>query len=156
MWKSLFHVCLFVNDIKQSVDYYQKVGLEVLFDMGNGDGGEPWNYYLRIAHGQYLELQPVNAPNPHEHPSQVRYYNDQAIWHFSLETDDIAKTVTHLLHSGIDVWTGPDRLEPVKGPGDAVHGADGCLIVWIVDPDGNPIEIMEQTDKSLQRMHKHT
>jgi len=156
MWKSLFHVCLFVNDIKKSVDYYEKIGLEVLFDMGNGDGGEPWNYYVRIAKGQYLELQPVNSPNPHPHPSQVRYHDDQTIWHFSLETDNIAQTVTHLLKNGIRVWKGPDKNSPpVCSVEDVVHGADGCLIVWIMDPDGNPIEIMEQTEQSLQRLHEH-
>lgn len=156
MWKSLFHVCLFVNDIKKSVDYYEKIGLEVLFDMGNGDGGESWNYYVRIAKGQYLELQPVNSPNPHPHPSKVHYYDDQAIWHFSLETDNIAQTVNHLLENGIKVWQGPDKdSAPVHSAEDVVHGADGCLIVWIIDPDGNPIEVMEQTDQSLQRLHEH-
>ena len=30
-------------------------------------------------------------------------------------------------------------------------GADGCLIGWLVDPDGNKIEVMEQPGETLQQ-----
>lgn len=155
MWNSLFHVALYVNDIRTSVAFYQTLGLEVLFGMGNGDGGEDWNYYLRIAKGQYLELQPVHAPNPHPHPEKAQYYPDQAMWHFSLETLDIAAAMQRLRENGIKMWRDPEQSEPVNGLQDVARGADGCLIFWVVDPDGNPIELMEQTERSLQRRHDH-
>ncbi len=74
VFKGFFHLSLFVNDIKASLDYYKKLGLEEMFSID--ENGQPWDIYMRIAKGQYLELQPVHSSNPHPHPDKAIYHND--------------------------------------------------------------------------------
>lgn len=152
LFKSLFHVTLFVNDIKKTIDFYEKLGFEVIFGISEKEGDEPWNYYMKIANGQYLELQPVNAPNPFPHPEKATYYKNQTAWHYALETDDMDLMISTLLERGIPLYFGPDpRSGEVKAPGDVFMAQDGCRVCWTIDPDGTPIELMEQTGETLQK-----
>jgi len=153
LFKNLFHVTLFANDIRRSLDFYNKLGFETLFDVRMSPKDEPWNYYLRIAHEQYLEIQTVAgaAPSPHPAPSRVRKCPDQSLWHFALQTENIDLTIKKLIENSITVWKDPERTGIVKDMSDVFHAEDGCLIVWLIDPDGNPIEVMEQVGQTLQR-----
>ena len=154
-FKGFFHLSLFVNDIKASMDFYKKLGFEEMFGITEPGETEPWNYYMRISKGQYLELQPVHAPNPHPHPDKAVYYDNQTVWHFSLETENMAETFRHLQAEGVKIWRDPEKTMELHSPDEAMLGGDGCLIVWIVDPDGNPIEVMEQPGETLQRKYDH-
>jgi len=153
LFKNLFHVTMFVNNIDKSLDYYNKLGFETLFEMSENPGDKAWNYYLRVAHGQYLELQTIEgaAPNPHPAPVSVKKYTDQSLWHFALETDNLKETIKGLIEVGIEVWSDPEKTKRVITIADAIHSPDGCLVSWLVDPDGNFIEIMEQVGETLQR-----
>ncbi|MCQ2558432.1 MAG: VOC family protein [Oscillospiraceae bacterium] len=112
---------------------------------------EVWNLYLRIAPKQYIEIQPVKAPNPHPHPDSAKYYDNQTLWHFSLETDDLGMVIDHLRSQGIRMtqFAEPDSKE-VLSLNDAIYSIDGCFICWVRDPDGTPIELMERTKHSMQ------
>ena len=115
--------------------------------------GEPWNYYLRICKGQYVELQPVKAPNPHPHPETCKYYEDQTVMHFSFETDDLAELISTLRSRGLTLYKNPEPDAPeVTSKDNANYSEDKCISCWVKDPDGNPIELMEQTQYSLQRL----
>jgi len=153
LFKNLFHVTMFVNDINRSLEFYNKLGFETLFDVRLNPDAKPWNYYLRIAHEQYLELQTVEgaAPNPHPAPSKARRYPDQGLWHFALQTEDIEATIKTLTEKGITVWKDPEKSGIVTDISGVHRGEDGCLIVWLFDPDDNPIEVMEQVGQTLQR-----
>lgn len=155
IFKGFFHLCLFVNDVEVSKDYYKKLGMEELFGIKEAEDQEPWDIYMRISEGQYLELQPVNSPNPHPHPSKAVYHEDQTMWHFSLETENMAETFSALQANGIQIWQDPDKVKELHSPDEAMIGGDGCHIVWLVDPDGNPIEVMEQVGMTKQRQYDH-
>ena len=149
LFKSLFHVTLYTNDIEKTLSFYEKLGICPIFALGE-EGQKPWNYYLKVAKGQYLEVQPVHADNPHPIPKDVRYYPDQTVWHFALETDDIETMITELLDKGIELYFDGDKIKRVCGPDEYMRGPDGCKICWVFDPDGTPIELMEQSENSMQ------
>ncbi len=153
LFKSLFHVSLFVNDAKKSVEYYEKLGFEVLYGLKVNEDDEPWDIYIKIAHGQYLELQPVNANNPHPHPDKTVFYDNQTMWHFALETENMVEMIKELQSKGVDVWKDPDKTGLVNTIDDVHHSEDGCLVAWLVDPDGTPIEVMEQVGMTMQKQY---
>lgn len=153
LFKSLFHVTLYVNDIQKTIDFYEKLGFDVVFGISEHEGEEPWNYYMKIAKGQYLELQPVHAPNPHPHPDEARYYGSQTVWHFALETEDMDQMIRTLLEREVPLYFGPDGAQAVRSPEDVFLAQDGCRVCWTIDPDGTPIELMEQTGQTLQKKH---
>ncbi len=151
VFKGLFHVSLYVNDVDASLDFYcNKLGLKLAFEMQNE--GQGWNYYVKIADGQYMELQGVKRPMPYWHPEESIHYMDQSIWHFSFETDNMVEMIETLRANGVTITQHPAPDSPeVFTIADVPLAPDGCFACWIKDPDGNPIELMEQTKHSLQR-----
>ncbi len=154
-FKGFFHLSLFVNDVNASLDYYKKLGFEEMFGIREKEDEEAWDIYMRIAEGQYLELQPVKAPNPHPHPEKAVYHDDQTMWHFSLETESMVEMFKNLQEAGIPIWRDPEKTKELHSADEAMVGGDGCLIAWLVDPDGNPIEVMEQVGMTKQRQFDH-
>ena len=152
LFKSLFHVTIYSNDIDKTIDFYEKLGFRLIFKMGE-DGGVPWNYYMKIANGQYLEIQPVKGDNPHPHPESTKYYYDQTIWHFALETPNIKNMIEVLLSRGLELWYDGDKSKPVISPDGYMVGGDGCMICWVFDPDGTAIELMEQSETSMEHIY---
>ena len=153
LFKSMFYVTMFANEIHATLDFYEKLGFKLIFSMSEHEGEEPWNYYMKIANGQYLEIQPTNSTNPHPHPKKSQYYENQTVWHFALETPDIDNMIKTLLERGITLYLDPEKSRLVKGPEDVFIGGDGCRICWVIDPDGTPIELMEQTGETLQKKY---
>ena len=151
VFKGLFHTSLYVNDIEASIDFYQKMGLKLAFEIQNE--GQGWNYYMKIADGQYMELQAVKRPMPFWHPEESKHYPDQSIWHFSFETDNMVEMIEELRANGIRIFQHPAPDSPeVFSIADVPLAPDGCWACWVKDPDGNPIELMEQSKHSLQRL----
>ena len=153
LFKSLFHVTLFVNDINATLEFYEKMGFKTIFQIPEDKSEPGWNYYMKIADGQYLEIQPTNSTNPHPHPKKSQYYENQTVWHFALETDDIDNMIKTLLERGIVLYLDPEKSRLVTKPEDVFIGQDGCRICWVIDPDGTPIELMEQTGLTLQKKY---
>lgn len=153
IFKNLFHVSLQCNDVQKTLEFYKKLGFEQLFGIHEGDDPEPWDIYMKIAHDQYLELQPVHSSNPHPHPDKVVYYPDQTVWHFALQTENMIEMISELQVQGIDIWLDPNKTKRVLSIDDVFHSDDGCLVAWLVDPDGTPIEVMEQVGMTMQRIH---
>ena len=151
LFRSLFHVTIYSNDIEKTLQFYEKLGIKKIFEIGE-EGQIPWNYYLKIANGQYLEVQPVNGDNPHPIPERTVYHSDQTVWHFALETEDIENTITELINRGLELYYDGDRSRRVNGPDEYMRGPDGCKICWVFDPDGTPIELMEQSKDSMQHL----
>jgi catechol 2,3-dioxygenase-like lactoylglutathione lyase family enzyme len=157
LFKHLMHVTMFANDIDKSIEYYGKLGFEVLFDNKMQPDAKPWNYYLRVANGEYIELQALDmiAPSPHPSPKKVYAHPDRSMWHFALETDNLRETIQELWKKGITVWKDPEKSGVVEDyERDVHHGEDGCEIAWLIDPDDNPIEIMQQIGETLQKKLK--
>jgi catechol 2,3-dioxygenase-like lactoylglutathione lyase family enzyme len=99
--------------------------------------GNPWIEYIRIPTGNFIELF---YPLPGIAYSNVNGldFTKNGFSHFSLLVDDIYEAAKIFESQGIAVW------------GEVSLGSDNTYQCWISDPDGNPIEIMQYTDKSLQ------
>lgn len=153
LFNHLLHVAIFANDVEKSLDFYKKLGFDVLFDIRVSPDAEPWNYYLRIAKGEYLEIMALDshAPSPHPSPKKVYAHPDRSMWHYALMTDDLKSTIEELKARGITVWKDPEKSGIVEDFEQDIHcGEDGHIIAWVIDPDGNPIELMQAVGETRQ------
>lgn len=121
------------------VAFYRDVlGFPVQFTMRNDDGFE-FGYYFATGETTFIEIfdqqgavrQWGGDTTPRRPNEGVRY------GHFCLEVVRIEDVVAELQRKGLEVV-------PVK------VGMDHSKQAWIKDPDGNAIELMEYTDRSLQ------
>lgn len=98
----------------------------------------PWVMYLEIVPAQLLEVfYPMGnfiMPELFKEPGEERV----GYSHLSLQVDNLKKAVKDLKNKGI------------MPTSDITFGPDFTWQCWFADPDGNRIELMEYTDKSLQ------
>ena len=129
---SIGHIAIRVKDIERSLDFYvRQLGFAEMLRLNYADDSL-FLIYLRITDTQYLELFP-NAVG-----DKVPGREALAINHFCLTTDDIDQTIRELEDAGIPL------SRPLK------VGPDDNRQVWIEDPDGVRIEIMEMAQDSMQ------
>ena len=158
LFRQFMHVSIRCNDIDKSIDFYNKLGFEVILDMSKNPGDKPWNYYLRIKRGEYIELQALSrqAPNPYLTPDQVVNNSNRSLWHFALETENLRFTIDNLRQNGITVWKDPSKHAPVEDyDKDVFRSVGGYDVAWLVDPDGNPIEMMQPVGVTLQQKNDY-
>jgi catechol 2,3-dioxygenase-like lactoylglutathione lyase family enzyme len=95
---------------------------------------KPWIVYLEIAPNQYIELFTGFVGMKHcDTP------NDQSGYlHLALEVDDIFKAKEELVACNVNLTS------------DISLGIDNTYQLWMKDPDGHAIELMQYTDKSFQ------
>jgi lactoylglutathione lyase len=128
---SIGHVALRVKDIGPSLDFYvNKLGFKEMMRLERD--GRLWLVYLRITDDQYLELFPEGTGDRAADREAVGYN------HMCLTVDDIDRAVLELADAGIPL----DQAKKL--------GADNNWQVWIVDPDGHRIELMQMAPDSLQ------
>jgi lactoylglutathione lyase len=130
-FNGLGHIALKVRDLQASIDFYEKLGFPEFLRLLEEDG-EPWIVYMRFDDNLYLELFPGG-----DGPADTR---GTGVNHLSLTVDDIEETERHLARVGI----------PLEAPRSDKRGLDRNRGMWIVDPDGNRIEIMEMAPNCLQ------
>jgi catechol 2,3-dioxygenase-like lactoylglutathione lyase family enzyme len=128
------HVALRVNDLERSLDFYRRLGFPEFLRLTQADG-RTWIAYLRISDELFIELFPGGDGAGAAGPERT------GVNHLCLTTDDIERTAAHLESVGIAA-TAP--LVPTK------RGVDGNRGMWIADPDGNRIEIMEMAPGCVQ------
>jgi catechol 2,3-dioxygenase-like lactoylglutathione lyase family enzyme len=134
-FKSLGHLAFRVNDLQKSLDFYGKLGFSEFLRLTETDG-RPWIAYLKISDELYLELFPGGDGKKVQGGA-----GHTGVDHLCLTTDDIEATAAELARAGVPL-TAP--LDPTRRGVDRNRGA------WIVDPDGNRIEIMEMAADCLQ------
>jgi lactoylglutathione lyase len=128
----LGHIGIKVKDIDKSLAFYtETMGLPEMFRL-HRDDGRVWLVYLRITDDQYLEIFPEAAQDRAPGPDA------NGINHFCLIVENIEEIVRQLSDKGV-----PLHL-PLK------TGADNNRQAWILDPDGNRIELMEMAPNALQ------
>jgi lactoylglutathione lyase len=133
-FNSLGHVAFRVNDLDASLAFYAKLGFPEFLRLTQDDG-RPWIAYLKVTDELYLELFPGGDGGKAVGPEHT------GVHHLCLTTDDIEATAAHLETVGIPAT---HALIPTK------RGVDGNRGMWVTDPDGNRIEIMEMAAGCVQ------
>jgi lactoylglutathione lyase len=134
MLTNLAHVALHVTDMEKSLEFYCGVlGMTKAFEL-HDDNDKPWIIYLKICDKEFIELFYNGEGQAKPMTRQAGYH------HFCLGVDDI-KAFTESLHQ--------KGLFLDKNP---TQGKDLNYQVWIKDPDGVDIEIMELSPKSPQSL----
>lgn len=132
-FRSLGHIALKCHDLDASVAFYEKLGFPRALTLLNHDG-KPWIVYLRFTDDLFLELFPGGAE------AQVPARGKTGLDHLSLAVDNLDETAAHLQTVGI----------PLLFPRRDERGVDGNRGMWIADPDGHQIEIMEMASDCIQ------
>ena len=138
MIRQLAHVCIHTRDLDAMVDFYSgKLGLPVQFRLRNDDG-ETVGVYLGCGQTTFLEL----------------FDQDRVLAMFGGDKVDLTAAPTRLQHFCFEVTGLADmraRLDAEDIPYlDVGMGLDNALQMWVGDPDGNAVELMEYTSTSLQ------
>lgn len=150
-FKSLMHVSFFTDQLDVIRDFYEnKLGMEVKMLVRNkryaGQTNREWGHraetapegicilYFEIAPQQFIEFFPKgDGQGEHIVANQNLGYS-----HFSLLVEDIYKAREELIALGIAIDS------------DISKGKSETYQMWIHDPDGNKIEIMQFTENSEQ------
>lgn len=119
------HTSIFVNDMAQTIAFYEKLGLKLLDGPlhypGNADMafvGADWNAYIELVY----DLE--------DHPP---YQTGNRYEHLALEIDgDFPAEIERLRAAGVKVTSGPK-----KSPGG------GRWLAFVEDPNGIPVELLE-------------
>jgi len=131
-FNSFGHLALKVRDLEASVGFYETLGFPEFLRLTNEDG-RAWIVYMRFDDNLYLELFPGGTEKVNQTATGTN--------HMCLTVDDIEATARHLAAVGIPL-TSP--LDPSK------RGVDRNRGMWVEDPDGNRIEIMEMAKDCVQ------
>ena len=157
LFKNVVHVAFHVNDLKRSLEFYcDKLGFDEMFTINCPGTDDPWLTYVRVTPYQYLELFPTTENNPYDKITEVRQYRDSTYFHLALQVENLEDTARELRKRGVimRIHPVPDAPEVTTDPLSCLEGEDGCHIGWLIDPDGNRIEVMEFTDRSPQRIYE--
>lgn len=133
-FKSLGHVALRVNNLESSLEFYRKLGFPEFLRLTQEDG-RPWIAYVKVTDELYIELFPGGDGGKAVGPEHT------GVHHLCLTTDDIEATAAHLKSVGLEASA---PLVADK------RGVDGNRGMWVTDPDGNRIEIMEMAPHCAQ------
>lgn len=133
---NIAHAGFKVKDMEKSLNFYcEGLGFKHKFTLYKDEQDtQPWIEYLEFGENQFIELF-YSYEERKEHPNLREYYS---IHHIALTVDDIHDAAKQFEEKGIIM-----KNEPLLGP-------DHTWQLWIADPDGNELEIMEYTAESLQ------
>ena len=118
------HLGLRVTDLDRSVAFYTTVGYEVVGAVPATDLGHLT--MLKLPSDQFVTIELVHDPNG------AAVDTDTRLSHLVIQVDSMETTLTVLAAGGIDAEapTSPDGYNDVRTS-------------WIVDPDGNRIELVQ-------------
>lgn len=131
-FNSLGHIALKVRDLDASLAFYEKLGFKEFLRLLEEDG-TCWIAYVRFEDNLYLELFPGGTERVD--------HNATGTNHLCLTVEDIEETARHLASVGIPLTAPLDRTR---------RGVDRNRGMWIEDPDGNRIEVMEMAPDCIQ------
>ena len=139
MIQRLAHLCFKTDQLDRMIHFYRdQLGLPVKFTL-NDDAGRPFGYYFATGGRTFLELFDQQGAVRQWGGAVValRTPPDSTYQHFCLEVKRIGQYRRRLVARGLAVT-------------EVKTGMDGSRQCWIKDPDGNSIELMEYTPRSLQ------
>lgn len=113
------HFALFVHDMAKSRQFYKQfLGFDEPYSLNNPDGTLHMTW-IKINDQQSIELLPEKEAN------------SDRLYHFSLQTDDVAGMRDYLASRGVEVPAKPNK------------GRIGNLEFFIKDPNGHTVEIVQ-------------
>ena len=125
------HLAIRARDLDTVLGFYTAtLGFEEMFRLNNDDGSLML-VYVRVTDQQFLEFFPNGTG---EKPPRGTVGYD----HLCLTVADIEATLADLARRGVPLDRGLQT------------GRDGNRQAWIVDPEGNRIELMEMSATSQQ------
>ena len=127
VFSRIAHVCIYVENLERSVEFYAKLGFRKRFAFNRG--GKLFGIYLEFGEGNFVELFEDASRDPGATRGRLA--------HFCLETPDINAAMRSLEDMGIEF--SPNKL-----------GCDSTYQIWLKDPDGNDFEIHQYTPESAQ------
>lgn len=145
-FEGLTHIAIKVHDIEKQLEFYKRVmGFEEMFRL-NDDSGSLFLVYLRVNDGQYLELFPKAIGDETPTPD-LRGYQ-----HICLDVLDLDATVSTLRSRGAQMCLWRVDLSGIYEVGGSAitMGKDGNRQSWLMDPEGNRIELMELALSGMQ------
>ncbi|MGI8757172.1 MAG: VOC family protein [Acidimicrobiales bacterium] len=118
------HFGLRVSDLDRSLAFYTAVGYEVVGRVPETPMGELT--MLKLANDEFVTIELVHGP------TQGDSHVGTGLSHFVIKVESMDATIAELSARGIDaeVPTSPDD-------------SDDFRTTWIVDPDGNRIELVQ-------------
>jgi lactoylglutathione lyase len=117
------HFGLRVADLERSLAFYTGVGYEVVGSVPETGLGHLT--MLKLPDDEFVAIELVHDPN-----GQADV--EAGLSHFVIKVESLAATINTLAARGIDAE------EPISP-----DGSDDFLTTWIVDPDGNRIELVQ-------------
>jgi len=117
------HIGLRVADLDRSLAFYTAVGYEVVGAVPETPLGELT--MLKLPDDEFVTIELVHDPS-HD------VISGTALSHLVIKVESMDVTVAHLSARGIDV-------DVPTSPDDS----DDFRTTWIVDPDGNRIELVQ-------------
>ena len=133
IFKSVGHIALKVQNLEKSIDFYNRIGFPEMLRLNN-DEGKPWIVYHRVTDDLYLELFPGGQGGKAPEPERT------GLFHLCLTVDDMDEAEARLNAAGVSL----------SQPRKQGRGIDGNRGMWIEDPDGHRIEIMEMAPDCIQ------
>lgn len=122
MIESIGHIAVHVSDLEQSLDFYCRVlGGRKVFE--GTENGEVNMCYVKFSDGNYIELFKTE-------PGAQKCSSDIGFMHLCLTVPDIYEAEKQVKAAG---WP----AKPVR------KGKYGNYQLWIADPDGLSIELMQ-------------
>jgi catechol 2,3-dioxygenase-like lactoylglutathione lyase family enzyme len=126
--KGVAHVCFNVADLENCIRFYRDVlGLAPAFEFID-ENGRRFGCYFYSGERTFIELF-EEKPEKSGRPS---------FQHICLEVSDMDKAVSAIQQKGWEM----DSLPKIA--------CDGTKQAWLIDPEGNRIELFSYTDKSRQ------
>lgn len=140
MIRQLAHLCLMSHQLPAMTAYYRDgLGLPIQFSLKHDDG-TAFGHYFAAGHMTFIEIfDRAGAVREWGGDSaRLKSHDGTHFNHFCFEVQGLEVYLATIAARGVVI----DR--PVK------VGMDHSKQAWLKDPDGNVIELMEYTPRSLQ------
>ncbi len=136
MIRQLAHLCFFTDNVDVMIDFYTRLGLDIKFTLQDRNG-KTFGYYLNGGNSTFIEVFDQTLAVQEWGGTIQDLKGSSGYRHFCLEVVGLEQYRQKLIQAGIEVT-------------EIKMGMDFSRQAWIQDPNGNAIELMEYTDKSLQ------
>jgi catechol 2,3-dioxygenase-like lactoylglutathione lyase family enzyme len=141
MIRQLAHLCLMSHQLPAMIAFYRDgLGLPIKFSLKHDDG-TAFGHYFEAGHMSFIEIfDRAGAAKQWggDAAEKLRPHAGTHFNHFCFEVQGLEAYLATLAARGLKI----DRPVSV--------GMDHSKQAWLKDPDGNVIELMEYTPKSMQ------